>query len=311
MKKSRLHSRNKHLERYDFKELIAVCPELKEHVTENMHGGETIDFANPEAVKLLNKALLMSSYNILFWDIPEENLCPPIPGRADYLHYAADLLSSFYFGKVPKGSEIKVLDIGVGANCIYPIIGHREYGWSFVGSEIDDKSIESANQIVEKNEGLKEFIEIRKQENDRDIFSGIIQSGEKFQMSICNPPFHSSAEEATKGTQRKLKNLGRKRVGEVTKNFSGKSNELIYEGGEKKFIQNMIHQSFKYRNSVDWFTTLVSKEAYLKSFDVLLEKLGAAQVRVIPMGTGNKVSRILSWTFLDKKAAKKKVMKGN
>jgi 23S rRNA (adenine1618-N6)-methyltransferase len=309
MSKSRLHPRNKHLERYDFKDILTVCPELKEFVTENIHGGETIDFANPEAVKLLNKGLLMRYYAISFWDIPEENLIPPIPGRADYIHHASDLLSSFYFGKVPKGPEIKVLDIGVGANCIYPIIGQREYGWRFVGSDVDAKSIESANKIIDQNEGLKDYIEIRKQENDRDIFSGIIQQGEKFQMSICNPPFHASMEEANKGTQRKMNNLGRKRVGEITKNFSGKSKELIYEGGEKKFIQNMIHQSFKYRNSVIWFTTLVSKEAYLKSFEALLEKLGAEQVRVIPMGTGNKVSRVLGWTFQTKKVAKKKVVK--
>jgi 23S rRNA (adenine1618-N6)-methyltransferase len=309
MIKSRLHARNKHIARYDFNELYEFCPELKDHVTENIHGGETIDFANPEAVKLLNKALLMRHYAITFWDIPEDNLVPPIPGRADYIHHAADLLSSFYFGKVPTGPEIRVLDTGCGANCIYPIIGQREYGWSFVASEIDDKSIASANEIIANNDGLKEAIEIRKQENDRDIFSGIIERGEKFQMSICNPPFHSSAEEAKKGTQRKLNNLGRKRVGEVTKNFSGKSNELIYEGGEKKFIQNMLHQSFKYRNSVDWFTTLVSKEAYLKSFYDLLERLGATQVRTIPMGTGNKVSRVLAWTFIEKQAVKKKIMK--
>jgi|TARA_R110000737_G_scaffold345455_1_gene373968 23S rRNA (adenine1618-N6)-methyltransferase len=309
MAKTKLHPRNKHIENYDFKELLVVCPELKEYVKDNVHGGETIDFANAEAVKLLNKALLMRYYSIDFWDIPSENLCPPIPGRADYIHYAADLLSSFYFGKVPKGPEIKVLDIGIGANCIYPILGQREYGWSFVGSEIDSKSIEAAKQIIDKNEGLAEVIEIRKQENDRDIFQGIIERGEKFQLSICNPPFHSSVEEANKGTQRKLTNLSRKRVGEVKKNFSGKSNELIYEGGEKKFIQNMIHQSFKYRHSVDWFTTLVSKEAYLKSFNALLDKLGATQVRTIPMGTGNKVSRILGWTFLEPKAVMKKKMK--
>jgi 23S rRNA (adenine1618-N6)-methyltransferase len=301
MTKSRLHKRNKHISNYDFKELTNVCPALKEHITKNVHGSETIDFANPEAVKLLNKALLMRYYAIDFWDMPEGNLVPPIPGRADYIHHAADLLSSFYFGKVPKGNEITVLDIGCGANCIYPIIGQREYGWSFVGSEIDDKSIASANEIVSRNKGLKEAIEIRKQTNDRDIFQGIINRGEKFHMSICNPPFHSSKEEANKGSQRKLNNLARKRVGEVKLNFSGKSNELIYEGGEKKFIQNMIHQSFKYRHSVKWFTTLVSKEAYLKSFEALLEKLGAEQVRIIPMGTGNKVSRILGWTFERKK----------
>ncbi|HQW01464.1 MAG TPA: RlmF-related methyltransferase, partial [Saprospiraceae bacterium] len=33
--KSRLHPRNRHRERYDFKQLIAVCPELAPYVTLN------------------------------------------------------------------------------------------------------------------------------------------------------------------------------------------------------------------------------------------------------------------------------------
>jgi 23S rRNA (adenine1618-N6)-methyltransferase len=309
MTKTRLHPRNKHLDRYDFKELFTVCPELVAHVSTNIHGSETIDFANPVSVRLLNTALLKRYYDIAFWDLPEENLCPPIPGRADYIHHAADLLSSFYFGKTPKGPDVRVLDIGSGASCIYPIIGQREYQWSFVGSEIDENSIESAKQIIERNEGLKDAVEIRQQVNSRDIFNGIIRPGEKYQLSVCNPPFHSSSEEAAKGSQRKANNLGRKRVNEVTLNFSGKSNELWYDGGEKKFVENMIHQSFRHRHAVEWFTTLVSKEAYLKSFTALLDRLGAEQVRIIPMGTGNKVSRVLGWTFQTKKVVKKKVEK--
>ncbi len=48
-KKERLHTRNKHRERYDFKLLINSCPELAQYVTENKYGDETIDFFNAEA----------------------------------------------------------------------------------------------------------------------------------------------------------------------------------------------------------------------------------------------------------------------
>ena len=168
--KTELHSRNRHRERYDFKQLIESCPELAPFVLLNSYNDESIDFFDPEAVKMLNKALLKHYYCISHWDIPKNYLCPPIPGRADYIHHIADVLGSSNKGKIPTGSQIKCLDIGVGANCIYPIIGNKEYGWSFVGSEIDTVAIESANRIIEGNPLLKGKIEIRLQRNPQDIF---------------------------------------------------------------------------------------------------------------------------------------------
>ncbi|MHB9143000.1 MAG: RlmF-related methyltransferase, partial [Paludibacter sp.] len=76
--KTVLHPRNKHRERYDFKKLIVTCPELAKYVKLNAYGDESLDFANPKAVKWLNKALLKHYYNIEYWDIPTGYLCPPI-----------------------------------------------------------------------------------------------------------------------------------------------------------------------------------------------------------------------------------------
>lgn len=84
--KTNLHPRNLHRLRYDFELLTEKLPELQQHVSINEHQIETIDFSNPEAVKTLNKALLVTYYDIKNWDIPKNYLCPPIPGRADYIH---------------------------------------------------------------------------------------------------------------------------------------------------------------------------------------------------------------------------------
>ena len=81
------HPKNKHHGKYDFKTLIAANPDLATFVAVNEFGTETIDFANPDAVKMLNKALLLHFYGLKNWDIPKGFLCPPIPGRADYIHY--------------------------------------------------------------------------------------------------------------------------------------------------------------------------------------------------------------------------------
>lgn len=297
--KTRLHRLNKHRERYDFSILIENCPELKDFVSLNKYGDESIDFFNADAVKTLNKALLKQYYNIDFWDIPEGYLCPPIPGRADYIHHIAELLGNYNYGNIPKGKHIKCLDIGVGANCVYPIIGNAEYGWSFIGSDIDKVAIESAKQIANNNKTLKPVIEFRVQENPKDIFYGVLTKEEAIDVSICNPPFHSSLEEANKGTLRKLKNLKGEKVNKPTLNFGGKNTELWTEGGENKFIRNMVRESKNFANSCFWFTTLVSKQSNLKSIYHALENVEAVEVKTIALGTGNKTSRIVAWTFLN------------
>ena len=90
--RSELHTRNKHNGQYDFSLLTENYPPLRKFVLLNPLGIQTIDFFNPHAVKALNKALLISYYGIRYWDIPRNYLCPPIPGRADYVHYIADLI---------------------------------------------------------------------------------------------------------------------------------------------------------------------------------------------------------------------------
>lgn len=302
--KVRLHIRNKNRERYDLEALKVAVPELADHITINKYDAESVDFANPVAVKLLNKALLNHYYGIKNWDFPAENLVPPIPGRADYLHYMADLLGQSNFGDLPEGDTIKVLDIGVGASCIYPIIGVTEYGWNFIGSDIDAQSIESSTNIVNSNPSLEGKVECRLQEDPKAFFTGILSNDEKIDFSMCNPPFHSSTEEAQKVSHRKVKNLSGKKSAKVELNFAGISNELIFEGGEAKFIHNMITESQDFAKNCFWFTTLVSKQSTLKRIYKSLNEMEVAQIKTIPIGTGNKSSRIIAWSFLSKEEQK-------
>lgn len=295
--KENFHPRNRHRHRYNFPELIKACPELAAYVSPNPFEELSIDFANPNAVKSLNKALLKQFYTIGLWDIPEGFLCPPIPARADYIHYAADLLIG-EDSKLPKGKHIKVLDIGVGANCIYPLIGQYEYGWTFVGSETDQLANRSATNIIEAN-GLAKFISVRRQRSADHIFIDIINPGEKFSLSICNPPFHTSMKEAAEGTARKWKNLGKNKQTSTDLNFGGKNAELWCEGGEERFILKMIEESGQFAKSVQWFTSLVSKKETLAACYRALERVGAKEVRTIEMKQGQKVSRILAWTYLE------------
>lgn len=296
--KIKLHPRNKHRERYNFELLTKTCPELAPFVLVNPFGDESIDFFNPMAVKMLNRALLKHYYQMEEWDIPAGYLCPPIPGRADYIHYLADLLSESNNNKVPTGKTIKVLDIGVGANVVYPIIGQSEYQWLFVGTDIDATALASATKLMEQNPVLKEHLTLRIQPNAKHIFKNIIQPNERFNASICNPPFHASLAEAQAGTTRKLKNLTGKKTTQPTLNFGGKNNELWTEGGELTYVKTMITESKQFENACCWFTTLISKENNLIAVQQALKTAGATNIKTISMGQGNKISRIVAWSFL-------------
>lgn len=298
--KTTLHARNKHRENYDLKALVATCPELGKYIKLNPMGNETIDFANPKAVKWLNKSLLKKYYGVEYWDVPSGYLCPPIPGRADYIHHIAELLGTAADGKIPLGPKVKCMDIGVGASCIYPIVGTKEYGWSFVGSETDAAAFESAQKILKNNHFLQRTIELRQQENPNDIFHGIMLRTEPIDVTICNPPFHASMQEATESTLRKLSSLNKQKVTTPVLNFGGQSNELWCEGGEVRFILDMIRQSKQFSTNCLWFSTLVSKQSHVEVLQKALKTAGAYQVKIINMGQGTKVSRILAWSFQNK-----------
>lgn len=296
-RKESLHPRNRFRGGYDFGRLIECCPPLGAFVAPNGYGCDSIDFANPEAVRALNQALLKHAYG-LRWDIPAGHLCPPIPGRADYLHHLADLLAGGDEPAAPGARPVVVLDIGVGANCIYPLIGASEYGWRFVGSDIDAVALHWARKLVAANPAVAGRIECRMQPSPRQCFKGVVKPGEFFDLSMCNPPFHASADEAAAGTRRKRENLGGRKAAAPVLNFGGRAGELWCPGGELGFVRRMIAQSAELPARCGWFTTLVSKSAHLPRLHQALCEAGVAEVKTIEMAQGQKKSRILAWTFL-------------
>ena len=299
--KIELHPRNKNRQQYDLKAMTGSYPALKKYIQPNKRGEDSINFSDPDAVKTLNQAILSHYYNITYWEFPDENLCPPIPGRAEYIHHVADLLSADNHQEIPTGKKITCLDIGTGASGIYPILGVTEYQWNFIASDIDPKSLISAQNIVASNPQLKGKVHCRLQKNPKLIFKGIIQPKDRVDITLCNPPFHSSIEEAQKGTKRKIKNLTGQKKSTPKLNFSGNHNELIYEGGEYLFIQRMISESKAFAKHCLWFSSLVSKESNLKKIYKALKSIKPTKVKTIPIRTGNKTSRIVAWTYFNAK----------
>lgn len=293
--KAQLHPRNRFRTGYDFPRLVARSPRLAAFVAPNAYGDASIDYADPEAVKALNQALLEDAYGIDAWDVPPGYLCPPIPGRSDYLHYLADLPG--VGDAAAPGHQVTVLDIGTGANCIYPLIGAREYGWRFVGTDVDPVALKWARDLVAANPPLADLVELRLQRSPRACFDGVTRPGETFDLSMCNPPFHTSAEAAAQGNRRKRRNLGSLTTAAPALNFGGQPGELWCDGGELAFVRRMIAESAERPGICRWFTSLVSKRMHVDRLCQSLEDVHAVKVTTVEMAHGQKASTILAWTF--------------
>ncbi len=280
-----MHPKNPFNKDYNFETLISEHPPLKQFVFKNEYGNETVKFADHEAVKALNTALLKANYGITHWHIPENNLCPPIPGRLDYLLHVADLVSK---------KEIHLLDIGTGANLIYPILATQHFNWKCSASEVNHDSLSTAQEIISKNKSLKN-IELRHQQFKSHILEHVIQPTDHFDVVVCNPPFFKNRTEAEQSNRRKYKNLELDEAN--TQNFGGLSNELWYKGGEAAFVQTMAEESVQFKEQVQWFTAIVSQKENLKNIKRAINKTKPTEVRIIEMEQGNKQSRFVAWTF--------------
>lgn len=286
-----MHPRNAHRHGYDFDRLIDTTPALKAFLIKTPAGKTSIDFSNANAVKCLNQALLKCHYKIDYWDISEEFLCPPVPGRADYIHAIADLLKQDNQNRIVN--NVKALDVGTGANLIYPILGERIYKWTFTASDINPKAVKNAESICSKNNLSTEII---LQKDANKYFDGIIEKTKRYHFTMCNPPFHNSEQSANKATRTKWQKLGKKPSSNL--NFGGHSPELWCEGGEVSFIKKMIRESKVFNEQCAWFTSLVSNKDSLRPIKLALKKANAVEVKVIKMAQGQKTSRFIAWSFL-------------
>ena len=60
-----------------------------------------------------------------------------------------------------ESSHVRVLDIGCGANLIYPLLGSSMHGWSFVAADVTDVAITWAHRNLRANPHLESLIEVR------------------------------------------------------------------------------------------------------------------------------------------------------
>ena len=290
-----MHDQNPYNTNYDLQKLAISYPLLTKHIILNPLKEKTIDFSSSEAVYALNKAILLNDYNLEYYELPAGYLIPGIPGRLEYLLNIKDFFRENFNFK--DKSQLNGLDIGAGANAIYCILGSQHFNWKMIGSESNIEAVKIANTNIKKTKYLSKKISIRLQPNKSFLFKDIILPNEKYDFTLCNPPFHSSKDEAVKVSKQKLNNLNTKSdTKKILLNFEGQANELWCNGGEALFIKRLIKESVNYKNQVRVFSSLVAKYDSLLAIKKQLKKV-KARYKIIPMSIGNKKNRCVIWWF--------------
>ena len=257
----------------DFEGLSERHPDIlkKEYLIE-CGDGVTLDFGDQKVSIALTRAILRDAFEIEM-EIPRDRLCPPVPNRVNYIEWLHEILNIKLVdpktGKVrdvPK--RFRGLDVGIGASCIYPLLGHRMYGWNFVGTDIDRKSFDYAMRNVKRN-GFEKHIDLKLVKPDDDLIPATAVNTLDFCM--CNPPFFENEDEVSPHPSRTC--------------FAGANNEMITRGGEKEFVSRMIENSKKHGTKLRWYTSMLGKKSSIKA---LIRKLR----------TENRVKEIVSSAFV-------------
>lgn len=143
----------------NFEYLYKKYPHLAQYLIKSFSDGTYysyhIDWTNGVAVRTLTETLLKEDFNIEIEFMPDR-LCPPLANRINYVCWLKELCNISQLCN--KDPVVKVLDIGTGSVCIYPILGKKIFGWNFIASEPDPESIAWANKSLIKNSTLNDGI---------------------------------------------------------------------------------------------------------------------------------------------------------
>eukprot|EP00752_Nemacystus_decipiens_P014801 g13176.t2 len=198
----------------------------------------------------------------------------------------------------PKGrSSCRGIDVGTGASCIYPLLGAKVAGWSFLATEIDGVSAEWAEKNVRSN-GLQDQITVRlvppaSDGNDDDdddddtpgpLLTALRDEDGKFDFSMTNPPFFESTEEAGQNPDTA--------TGEMAT-----AGEVACPGGEVAFVRAIIRDSLRLRERVRWYTSMVGKKSNAKRLLRVLREAGVKNTRTTEFFQGRTVRWGLAWSF--------------
>ncbi|KAF8426874.1 hypothetical protein EV426DRAFT_423823 [Tirmania nivea] len=273
-----MHERNIYRNGVDFSQLGKDCSQFAKYLVK---GPSQIDFQDPDAVRELTTSLLKRDFNLIV-DLPNDRLCPPVPNRLNYIHWLQDLLDATSGGEsddYDPEREVVGLDIGVGASCIYPLLGcATRPNWKFVGTDIDPLSLHHAQRQLTLN-SLNPRIHLIPTHATTPFFSPPLAAASRLDFTMCNPPFYHSPTAATSSSSLSSRHSSTQHLSHLTHLPTpitklrppnspppqATQAEMSTPGGELSFVLRILHESAlpDVRTRVQWFSVMLGVKSHV------------------------------------------------
>uniref|UniRef100_A0A1B6KEI6 U6 small nuclear RNA (adenine-(43)-N(6))-methyltransferase n=1 Tax=Graphocephala atropunctata TaxID=36148 RepID=A0A1B6KEI6_9HEMI len=280
-----MHPRNKYRRPPDFKALAIKYPEFRKHAKQDISGKVAIDFKNLESLRALTSTLLKEDFD-LDVEIPLNRLIPTLPLRLNYLLWIEDILAA----NSKTSSDIRGVDIGCGASCVYPLLAAKHFQWHMLGTEVDPESVLIASNNVKRN-NLCDKITVRVVPKGT-MLEGALETGSVYDFCLCNPPFFSSTEELVP------QNVCRSPSRPPPRNaLSGATWELVAPGGEVAFVDSIIQDSLKLREAVRVYSVMLGHKTSVGKVQAALKEAGVERVTSHSFCQGHTTRWGVAWTL--------------
>ncbi|RMX75906.1 hypothetical protein D0869_11201 [Hortaea werneckii] len=190
------------------------------------------------------------------------------------------------------GREVKGLDIGVGASCIYGLLACKTRPkWLMAGIDIDSHSIKHARVNVESNNLANRIRLVQTDTNDPLIPLQQIQC-ERLDFVMTNPPFYDSMQDMQSSYTNKH--------APPSAICTGSENEMICPGGDVGFVTRILDESLRLRDRVQWYTAMLGKMSSLQRIVSKLKENGIGNFAVTCLQAGHRTKRwAVAWSFRD------------
>lgn len=141
----------------------------------------------------LTRALLRADWG-LTWEGPRDRLVPPVPNRLNYILWIEDLVASraAMLRAPPLPGPVLGVDVGTGASCIFPLLGHAACGWNFAATEVDADSLVWATRNVAAN-ALSECVTLSLVSPEGDVLGSVVRGlpPRKYASSVAQSGDHA------------------------------------------------------------------------------------------------------------------------
>ncbi|KAJ3641083.1 hypothetical protein Zmor_027604 [Zophobas morio] len=281
-----MHPRNIYKQPPNFKQLAIQYPDFRKHATQDLSGKVTIDFKNVEALRALTCTLLKKDFGLDI-QIPLNKLIPTVPLRLNYILWIEDLLSV-----ADRTDNIKGIDIGTGASCVYPTIAAKKNQWTMLATEIDPESIKFATENVKRNslQNLVTVIQVK----DTLLNEAVDQHPHEYDFCMCNPPFFSTTQELHPFFKARKQNRPHPRNA-----FCASVDEVVAKGGEVDYISRLINESKTLDTQIKIYSSMVGHKSTLPPLKKLLREVEVVSFKQTEFCQGHTTRWGLAWTFAD------------